>query len=351
MGSSMAESHTSIPHMGYRLRVLVRVFLLVAGIVSGTMSLGDGQATAQEQAAQPSSRDFVAEAEQAYSQGRFHEAVQLYALAEKTSPRVGAVYAGKGMALEALNDDRNAVTAYEKALEIDPADYRSMENLAGIFERRGIRLSEAAALYRKAQKLDPRPEWKENLAAWVGMLESRSRPEDTHAVGCWHLGNERMAKGDEQAAESYYAKAVDLDPQMFQAYHSRGLIRLRKGKLKEALAYFEQTVRLAPTLPDGFLHRGLALELLGNRAEAFHDVEQALKIAPKDPRVLYHHARMIDDDGNLEEARKFYEEALRRRPTPELSTLIRERLTGLGASKRKKGSDAAPRQRESKTWW
>ncbi|MBI5568565.1 MAG: tetratricopeptide repeat protein [Desulfomonile tiedjei] len=347
----MAESIRSISSIGRRVRVFVGIILLVVGAVSGTPGLGDERAAAQEPAAQSAPRDFLAEAEQAFRQGRFHESIQLYGLAEKTAPGVSAVYLGKGMAYEALNEDGKAIAAYEKALAIDPGDYRSMENLGAVYERQGTRMQEAAALYRKAQKLDPRTEWQENLSVWAAMLESRSRPEDTHAVGCWHLGNARMEKGDAEAAESYYSKAVELDPLMFQAYHSRGLIRLKKGKLKEALADFEQTVQLAPTLPDGFLHRGLALELLGNRAEARQDVEQALKMAPKDPRALYHHARMTDDEGDFESARRFYDEALRRRPTPDLSSLIRERLSGLGSSKRRRGADAQPRQPEGKTWW
>ncbi len=250
-----------------------------------------------------------------------------------------------------LNEDRKAIEDYKTALRTDATDYESLEHLAGIYERGGTRIAEAILLYKRALDLDPRPEWKDKLAVWIAMLESRLRPENATAVGCWHLGNEKTRKGDLSAAAALYSRAIELNPQMFQAYFSRGLINLRAGDASGALADFEQTVRMAPEFAQAFLQRGLARDQLGNAAGAHKDFDRAAKMDPRDPAALYHYAKTLEGEDDQETALRLCRDALRCRPSPELSAAIQDTLSALVTSLRtKKARDSGGSPETGSLW-
>jgi tetratricopeptide (TPR) repeat protein len=280
-------------------------------------------------------------AEQAYNERRYQDAIRLYTEASKNSSEQSAALLGRGMAHEMVNQTQKAVEDYKRAIDVDRKNYRAMENLAGIYERGGRYISEAITLYQHALKLDPRPEWKENLAVWIAMLETRLKPQTSSAVGCWHLANRKAKAGDSQAAEALYTKAIKLNPAMFQAYFNRGLLRGSMGNQSGAVADFGATVRMSPTFRGGFVQKGLTHEQMGNRAQARHDLEQAVKVDPRDPEAFYHLARLLENTNEHARAAQLYQGALGLRPRPELRKLIMDRIAGLPAtikSDAKKGS-------------
>jgi tetratricopeptide (TPR) repeat protein len=273
-------------------------------------------------------------AEQAYREGRYHDAIRLYTEASKGDSERSAAFLGLGMAHEMANQTPKATEDYKRAIEVDRKNYRAMENLAGICERGGRHIFEAIALYRHALKLDPRQEWKENMAVWIAMLETRLQPQTASAVGCWHLANRKAKAGLVQEAEALYTKAISLNPEMFQAYFNRGLLRRASGNLSGALADFEATISISPTFRGGFVQKGLTHELMGDRAQARRDLEQAAKVDPRDPEALYHLARFLEDAKEFGRAAQLYQGALGLRPKPELRKLITDRMAGLPATKR-----------------
>jgi tetratricopeptide (TPR) repeat protein len=271
-------------------------------------------------------------AEQAYYERRYQDAIRLYTEAAKSLSEQSDALLGRGMAHEMVNQTQKAIEDYKKAIDVDRKNYRAMETLAGIYERSGTHISEAITLYRHALKLDPRPEWKENLAAWIAMLETRLQPQTSSAVGCWHLANRKAKAGEAQQAEALYTKAIKLNPAMFQAYFSRGLLRRRMGNQSGAVADFEATVRISPTFRGGFVQKGLTHEQMGNRAQARQDLEQAAKVDPRDPEALYYLGRLLENANELARAAQLYQGALGLRPRPELRKLIMDGISGLPAA-------------------
>jgi tetratricopeptide (TPR) repeat protein len=310
--------------------IVPAVLILCAALPALVLSAQD-----QETAATPLNREaLVAAAGSALEAGRFNEALRLYGQIEKHFGSYSSLYRHRGIAREMLGDDRKAIEDFKLAVKADSNDYESLEHLGSIYERGGTRDREAIVFYKRALELDPRPEWKDNLAVWIAMLESRLQPEEATAVGCWHLGNEKSRKGDYAAAESLYSRAIELNPHLFQAYFSRGLIHLKAGEANAALVDFEETVRMVPDFAQAFLQRGLAREQLGNIKEAYADFERAAKMDARDPAALYHSAKAREAEDDYETALKLYHDALRCRPSLELSAAIRERISALGASPR-----------------
>lgn len=264
----------------------------------------------------------VDQARKAFAEGRFQESVTLFSSAVETSPTDGSAYYGRGMAHEMINQDQKAVEDYRRALEKDPNNYEAMENLAGIYERGGYRITEALKLYKRALDLDPRPAWKETLQVWTAMLETRLPPETATAVGSWNVGNREAANGKTGKAESLYSRAINLSPSFYQAYFSRGLIRLKTGELTGALADFEQTGALEPFSRGWLVQRGIVHKLMGDPEKAFEDLRQAVTLDPTDPLALYELATMLEEKGEFKAASELYQKALKLRPDSSLRKLI-----------------------------
>ncbi|HMK33475.1 MAG TPA: tetratricopeptide repeat protein [Desulfomonilaceae bacterium] len=267
-------------------------------------------------------------ADQALAEGRFQEAVRLYSKISDKS--LG--FLGSGMAHEMLNRPDMAIEDYRKAIEADSRNYRAMEKLAGMYERNGKSVAEAIGLYRRALRLDPRPEWKENLSVSIAILESRVRPAGTSAVRCWHLGNSKALGGDLKGAEAFYSRAISLNPELFQAHFSRGLVRDTLGNVEGAFADFQETVRIAPRYRGAFIQKGLLFEKFGDTAEARRNFEYATQNDSRDPEAWYHLARSLEAMQDNQQAMECYQECLSLKPKPELLKRIQERIAALVSS-------------------
>ena len=264
----------------------------------------------------------VVEARKAFTEGRFQESTALLSNALKIYPTTGSIYNLRGMAYEMMNQDQKALEDYRKTLEIDPDNFEAMENLAGIYENKGAPVTEAIKLYKRALALDPRPAWKNVLPVWIAILETRLRPETATAVGCWNLANRQATNGKTKEAESLYSRAINLNPNLYQAYFGRGLIRLKTGDLTGALADFEQTGSLAPFSRGWLVHRGIVHERMGDREKALEDFQQAIVLDPTDPLAFYELATVLEEKKEFEAASELYQRALKLRPDPSLRKLI-----------------------------
>ncbi len=290
-------------------------------------------------------------ADEAYDQGRFVDAVRNYSLALKKAPANASVYYRRAMAYEMLDRPAHAVSDYLKAIEVDPGDFKAMENLGGMYERDGSHFVEAISLYKRARELDPRPVWKENLAVWIAMLESRIRGEESSPAAAWHLGNKKARGGDLKDALVQYSKAIEIDPKMFQAFHSRALVRVRMGDIPGALADFDAAVELCPTLRGALVLRGLVRERMGDNAGALLDFRRATRVDPRDPQAHYELGRMLEEQMEPAEALQEYEEALRVRPKPELRRMVQSRIAAVHSATGARNEEKPETPRILKEMW
>lgn len=292
----------------------------------------------------PLPADVLLQAELAYKDARFHEAERLYNAAATRHPTDPSALLGRAMCREMLGLNEKAVEDYKKVLQLDATNYKAMENLARLYEGSGTHDKEAAELFRRALELDPRPEWKENLAVWAAMMENRLAPQADSAVGCWHKGHELAAKGDHKGAELYFARTIELNPGMFQAYLSRGLLRLHRGNLEEAVADLDQAIKLAPDLAMGVMYRGLAKEQIGLTSQANQDALQAARMDPKNPSILLNLGNMLEHQGDPRSALRVYTDALKLNPPRDIKKALQERVAALASLGRSdNGAGTVPR--------
>jgi tetratricopeptide (TPR) repeat protein len=149
---------------------------------------------------------------------------------------------------------------YQKALAAVPDNPALLKGIAQTFHGEGDR-AKAVETLRKIQQLDPNDvENKVLLASLLledGKLEEGQGILDQLSPGSVkdpaiyvNLGILFMNKNNAPQAQSYFTRAIELDPSQADAYYYRGLSRLSAKKNADAKADFLKYLELAPNGPE-----------------------------------------------------------------------------------------------------
>jgi tetratricopeptide (TPR) repeat protein len=93
-------------------------------------------------------------------------------------------------------------------------------------------------------------------------------------------------RGDWEAAQKDYERAIEINPREASAYYTRGRFLAERGDLKAALADFTKAAEAQPRQPFIYLERGVTLLRLGRDAEAEKDFERVLQMDPSLERSI-----------------------------------------------------------------
>ena len=127
------------------------------------------------------------------------------------------------MASPAENNNEPAANLYLKAAELAPKENEQLdytENAARIYGQMG-EVAKSEALYQQVTHRAP-----QRSSAWVG------------------LGNNALAKGDQQQALTFYQRAYTVDPNNRIASYNLALVYRQMGNLERA-AYFQRRAQQA----------------------------------------------------------------------------------------------------------
>lgn len=182
------------------------------------------------------------------SQGHFAEAVLLYQksielLQSATDKAV--CWNGLGNAYRCLNDYKNAVSAYQKAAELDPGT-------AGIRDR-------------------------------AGDFQTAKRPRD--AQGWNDLGELFARTGSTDDAIDAFRHAIELEPGAGKAYGNLARSLVSQNKYQEAIPLYQKSIELL----DDNKEKAAAWNRLGNVYRKLNDYDNAIK--------AYQKAVVLADEG------------------------------------------------------
>jgi adenylate cyclase len=158
-----------------------------------------------------------------------------------------------------------AIDMFEKAIELDDdyalawagaADCYSWKNLW--FEESAESLKKADECSRKALQLAP------DLA-------------EAHASRSYALGN----NGKYSEAEAEFKSAIDLDPQLFEAYYYAGRSYFAEGKFRKAVDAFAQAGAIRPDDVSAATMRSNSLNNVGTEEECRKAAEHSVKVAER----------------------------------------------------------------------
>ena len=197
----------------------------------------------------------------------------------------------RGDELTNLGQHKEAIAAYEKALEIDPKFHLAWNNLGNALNDLG-RNSEAIAAYETALEIDPKYD-----DAWYGLgasLNDLGRNSEAIAAFetaleidpkfhfAWYgLGNALNDLGRNSEAIAAFEKALEIDPKYVKAWNGLGATLKDLGRYSEAIAAFEKALEINPKSHYSWNGLGNALKGLDCNSEAIAAFEKALEIDPQ----------------------------------------------------------------------
>jgi Flp pilus assembly protein TadD len=152
-----------------------------------------------------------------------------------------------GRALYGAGDDAGAVAAFRAALALRPEESRALFFLATTLERAG---DEAGA-----------------LAAYREMASRRPREAEGH-LGLGVLLVKRGGGGDAEEGLKELARALEINPDLYEARVTLGRALVARGRAAEAVEHLRRAAALAPDNPEPHYQLSVAYRRLGRKEEA-----------------------------------------------------------------------------------
>jgi tetratricopeptide (TPR) repeat protein len=123
------------------------------------------------------------------------------------------------------------------------------------------------------------------IAAYMKVLEI----EPAHAAAHINLGTVFYNRGEFDQAEFHYRKAIEVDPRYALAYFDLGNVLDETGRLDQAVSAYKTAIQLAPTYADAHYNLALAFEKLKQPRKALAHWRTYTKLDTNGPWAM--HAR------------------------------------------------------------
>jgi Flp pilus assembly protein TadD len=225
-----------------------------------------------------------------------------------------------------------AEESYGAAIECGTLDPEAFNDLATIYDKKGVKAEERFKLLSRAFELAPQhPVIRRNylnlLQRLLAALEQAGRfrealplhlrrvavePESAPAQRA--LGYCYGKLGQSEAAVAHFTRATTLDPNHPGYHNDLGLAWLELHQLSEARAAFQRVLELDPQSVRAFIHLGLLANIAGLTEVAVNMVRRALQVDPNCVEAHNNLAMFLRDQGELVECRRHYHQALHLKP-------------------------------------
>jgi predicted O-linked N-acetylglucosamine transferase (SPINDLY family)/predicted SAM-dependent methyltransferase len=166
-----------------------------------------------------------------------------------------------GCALQAQGRSDDAVAAFRRTIELDPALAKAHNNLGCTLEAAG-RPEEAEQSYVRAIELDP-----------------------AVAQAIYNLGNLRDRRGERDRAVDNIRQALAIEPRNAHWRWRLGQIQYEEMRLDEAAANFRAAIEIDPSLEVAYLGLGGILLIAGRVEDGIAALRKALELDPLNSRL------------------------------------------------------------------
>jgi len=200
---------------------------------------------------------------------------------------------------------RQAVTAYQHALKLKPADadtlnnlgwnYLQLNDLANAEENFKAAVAAAPEMVLAYNNLgvlyDRKHDQEQAAAAWAKVVELNAN----HADGWVRLGEAKFALEDWPGAAAALNKAIELGADHAEVRNKIGLIHEKNGEYEQAEAAFRKAIAIDAAYAIAYNNLGVALEKLNKVDEAKAMYAKALELDPEYEHAKFNLSRL---DGN-----------------------------------------------------
>ena len=247
----------------------------------------------------------------------------------------------------------NAESAYSRAFEIKPNDFRAVYGLGNIYSDQQ-RWEEAERAYREAIRLSPtssepyvaisfvltQPITGKDLSARYVEAEQLARKaiglDSENPIAYDQLGVALELSGKiRDETKNAYQKAIQLDPEFALAYAHLGRLLRRTGQINESAEAYRKAMQFSTDVPTTIL----VADVMQSQ-QRYTDSEQLLRRAlredPRNPTALYLLGRALTTRAEYKEA----EEVLRKSLKVSPNSFVAYALLGSLFSRRGEFKDA-----------
>ncbi len=189
----------------------------------------------------------------------------------RSANRTAGFWKNKGVSLDELGRHEEAISCYDKALEIDPQDVNTWSNKGTALGALG-NYEEAIACFDKALEIAP-----DSSVAWVNkgqVLKMLSRYES--ATVCF----DKALRCYETLIAPLH-EALGVNPESALAWANKGEALDALNRYDEALTCFAEAARINPRHANAWKGQALALAKLGRLQEASGCSAKAAEIDPQ----------------------------------------------------------------------
>jgi tetratricopeptide (TPR) repeat protein len=219
-------------------------------------------------------------------EGKFDEALEFMRVERTRDVDNEWNYLHTGIIYMRISDYENANRFYSRGLEINP-DNVSLMVAAGWCLRSLGRYDEASDMIDRAAKMNPQ------IAS------------DLFYIGYYY----DLHHGNLTAAEPYYLKTIEYDPDFVAALFHLGWIYSILQRFDESILMYRKTLEVDPWHAGAIINLTILYEILGMRAESSELVLQAVETHPENDRVVSLAGTIFMEHGELEKAQQFARQA------------------------------------------
>ena len=232
--------------------------------------------------------DFSAEGMKALEAQKYEQAADLFGKAAAADPKDYAAHFHLALSYSMLKRDAEAVTEYQKVLELKPGLYEAELNLGIVL----IRDSQPAAAIPY-------------LEAATGQKPKEARPRIYWAEAL-------LDSGDAAKAEAQYKASLELDPKSPAAELGLAHAQVKQNRLADATPHFQAAAQLDPGYRDGLLELASLYEKNHQDAEAIAIYQQF----PDNPAAQERIGQLMLAGAHSKDAIAPLEAAMQKDPTP-----------------------------------
>jgi Tfp pilus assembly protein PilF len=181
-----------------------------------------------------------------------------------------------------LLDNGNALL---KAGRYDEAIAAFEEFAAKFPDVYAVHLNIGSALKEKGDLERAEAEFKSVLDRNGPGLEDLRKQKDTSLKALSGLGEVALKRGDFEAAQGFFRRALEISPEDPAAAYNVGEIFFSNQKTDDAIAYFELAIKIKSDWPKAYHRLGLVYLNKGDFPKALANLKKFLELDPQNPEA------------------------------------------------------------------
>jgi len=255
-----------------------------------------------------------------FDKAEYTEAISCYEKAIEIDPKNVRGWISKGVALDELTKHEDAIKCYDRIIEIYPKLTRAWNNKGwSLIELN--RFEDALVAFENAIRIKPN-----SADAWNGkgvVLNNLEKYEDAinnydkaieispRFATAWNNKGWSLIDLDKhEEAIQCFNKAIKLDGKLILAWAGNGLALTELGKYEEAIKSYDKAIGLDPKFSWALDGIGYALLKLGKYEDSIECSNKAIELDPQNAYVWLHKGMALDRLGKYNDAISVYDKAI-----------------------------------------